>query len=191
MGIAVCIPRLEANPKANPDSTSNPNAKYKKCSSREIQVLATTSRSWATAAASCAVLTCCEGPNIRLSSVIKSTILSADILLASFVILEENQDRPELALMKPRLSASLLRLFSGTSSSVLVLPGRVGAIAIRVARQQAVSGNRRVSREDEVWQVRSPHPAIPPLRRKALPGEECGLVGELFSLREPLSGGPS
>jgi hypothetical protein len=92
--------------------------------------------------------------------------------------------------MKPRLSASLLRLFSGTSSSVLVLPGRVGAIAIRVARQQAVSGNRRVSREEEVWQVRSPHPAIPPLRRKALPGEECGLVGEWFSLREPLAGGP-
>jgi hypothetical protein len=92
--------------------------------------------------------------------------------------------------MKPRLSASLLRLFSGTSSSVLVLPGRVGAIAIRVARQQAVSGNRRVSREEEVWQVRSPHPALPPVKEKSPSRRGMRPRREWFSLREPLAGGP-
>jgi len=62
--------------------------------------------------------------------------------------------------------------------------GKVGAIATCVARQQPVSGDRRVSTDEEVWQGRSLHPAMLPVNEKSLPGEECGLVGEWFSLHE-------
>ena len=55
--------------------------------------------------------------------------------------------------------------------------GKIGAIATCVARQQAVSGDRRVSTDEEVWQGKSPHPAMLPVNEKSLPGKEYGLEG--------------
>jgi hypothetical protein len=54
--------------------------------------------------------------------------------------------------------------------------GKVGAIAAWIARQQAISGDRRVSTDEEVWQRRSPRPAMLAVNEKSLPGEKCGLV---------------
>jgi hypothetical protein len=43
-----------------------------------------------------------------------------------------------------------------------------------------------VSTDEEVWQGRSLHPATPAINEKSLSSEECGLVGEWFSLQKRL-----
>jgi len=62
--------------------------------------------------------------------------------------------------------------------------GEVGTIAACIARQQAISGDRRVSTDEEVWQRRSPRPAMPPVNEKSLPGEKCGLVWDCLPPHE-------